>query len=177
VQSSSILETDPVGGPVGQPRFLNAVARVETKLALRALFDALQSIERAHGRDRSAEVANGPRVLDLDLLLFGDARRDDPDLRVPHPRFEDRLFVLLPMRELAPDLVLPHSRTTVAERVRALSADQARDGEGTADEDARRRVNAALESDEPPRENDDRRADQVPRREREEPRRTRFGRE
>jgi 2-amino-4-hydroxy-6-hydroxymethyldihydropteridine diphosphokinase len=122
VAASSIHETEPVGGPPGQPRFLNAVARLDTPLALRALFDALQSIERSHGRDRNAEIANGPRTLDLDLLLFGDARRDDPELRVPHPRFEDRLFVLLPMCELAPDLRLPRSRVSVAERVDALSS-------------------------------------------------------
>jgi 2-amino-4-hydroxy-6-hydroxymethyldihydropteridine diphosphokinase len=123
---SSFVETEPVGGPRGQPRFLNAAAALETTLSARELFATLQAIERAHGRDRAREVKNGPRTLDLDLLIYGDARIDEPDLCVPHPRLEERAFVLLPLSEIAPDLVLPRCRSSVVRRLADLATRAAR---------------------------------------------------
>ena len=89
----------------GGPDFLNAVARLETALAPLALLDALQAIELSHGRERP--YRNAPRTLDLDLLLHGDAVLQTPRLTLPHPRLHERAFVLRPLLELAPGLVLP----------------------------------------------------------------------
>jgi 2-amino-4-hydroxy-6-hydroxymethyldihydropteridine diphosphokinase len=118
VRSSSWIETDPVGGPAGQGPYLNGVAELETELGPRELLDQLLALERDAGRVRTVEGA--PRTLDLDLLLHGEARIDEPGLVVPHPRMEQRTFVLAPLAELAPDLVLPRSGRTVAERLREL---------------------------------------------------------
>lgn len=119
---SSWIETEPVGGPPGQPRYLNGALRLATILAPEELLDLLQSIERAHGRRREREQHHGPRTLDLDLLLHGRRRIASARLVVPHPRMEERLFVLEPLAEIAPRLVLPRARATVAERVRQLEA-------------------------------------------------------
>ncbi len=110
-------------GLEAQPDFVNAVAMLETMLAARDLLDQLLAIERAHGRDRDAETRWGPRTLDLDLLLHGDAAIDEPGLRVPHPHLHERAFVLLPLAEVAPDAVVPgHGR------VRELAATMAAEG-------------------------------------------------
>jgi 2-amino-4-hydroxy-6-hydroxymethyldihydropteridine diphosphokinase len=106
VRASSFRETDPVG-VTDQPRFLNAAAELSTDLSARELLDALLAIERDLGRDRSLEERWGPRTLDLDLLVYGDQAIDEPGLTVPHPRLAERLFVLEPLDELAPGLVLP----------------------------------------------------------------------
>jgi 2-amino-4-hydroxy-6-hydroxymethyldihydropteridine diphosphokinase len=106
VRVSSFRETDPVG-VTDQPRFLNAAAELSTELLPRDLLDALLAIERDLGRDRSREQRWGPRTLDLDLLLYGEEVIDEPGLAVPHPRLVERRFVLEPLYELAPDLVLP----------------------------------------------------------------------
>jgi 2-amino-4-hydroxy-6-hydroxymethyldihydropteridine diphosphokinase len=98
---SSYHETEPVGGPPGQGRYLNAVAEIETTLTPRQLLARLQEIERQRGRDRGREVRHGPRTLDLDLLTFGRRRFEDPDLIVPHPRMAERAFVQAPLAELA----------------------------------------------------------------------------
>ncbi len=102
---SSVRETEPVGGPPQGP-YLNAVVALRTELAPRALLERLLEIEAAQGRERGPE-RNAPRTLDLDLLLYGDEKIDEPDLVVPHPRMHERAFVLEPLAELAPDLV-PH---------------------------------------------------------------------
>lgn len=94
-------------GVQAQPDFVNAVAMLETGLAARTLLDELLAIERAHGRDRDAETRWGPRTLDLDLLLHGDAVIDEPGLRVPHPHLHERAFALLPLAEIAPDAQIP----------------------------------------------------------------------
>lgn len=103
---SSIVETLPVG-PVPQGPFLNAAAALETTLAARELLEGLQGIERSRGRDREGEQRWGPRTLDLDLLLYGAAIIDEPGLTVPHPRLQERRFVLEPLAEIAPEVVVP----------------------------------------------------------------------
>lgn len=103
---SDLVDTEPVG-VVDQPRFLNGVAAVDTELPARDLLAVLLDVERRFGRDRSGAVPQGPRTLDLDLLLYGDAVVDEPGLRVPHPRLHEREFVLGPLSELAPDLEVP----------------------------------------------------------------------
>ena len=95
---SSLHETEPVGGPPGQPMYLNAVARLETDLSPQDLLARMQEIEHHHGRSRS--VPNAPRTLDLDLLLYHDQVINEPDLIVPHPRMWQREFVMRPLREI-----------------------------------------------------------------------------
>jgi 2-amino-4-hydroxy-6-hydroxymethyldihydropteridine diphosphokinase len=105
VAVSTLRETDPVG--VGdQPRFVNGVVALDTTLAARELLDRLLAIEQRFGRVRVLGE-HGPRTLDLDLLLYGDEELDEPGLTVPHPRLHERRFVLEPLAELAPGLVLP----------------------------------------------------------------------
>jgi 2-amino-4-hydroxy-6-hydroxymethyldihydropteridine diphosphokinase len=106
---SSFRETDPVG-VTDQPRFVNAVAELETGLGARDLLERLLEIERQLGRDRSGEERWGPRTIDLDLLLYGGDVIDEPGLSVPHPRLAERRFVLEPLHELNPGLVLPDGR-------------------------------------------------------------------
>jgi 2-amino-4-hydroxy-6-hydroxymethyldihydropteridine diphosphokinase len=106
VAVSTLIDTEPVGY-VDQPRFLNGVAALETVLPAHAFLDLLLAVEARFGRDRAAVPAQGPRTLDLDLLLYGDAEIDEPGLRIPHPRLHERAFVLRPLAELAPDLLVP----------------------------------------------------------------------
>lgn len=103
-------ETEPVGGPHDQPRFLNGVVEVATTLDARTFFTLLQTLEQRAGRDRANEVRHGPRTLDLDLLLFGERRIDERDLVVPHPRMGEREFVLAPLADLSPELARRHAR-------------------------------------------------------------------
>ncbi len=100
---SSLYRSEPVSD-IPQDDYINAVARLETSLPPLQLLYGLQAIEQAHHRQRIAGVINGPRTLDLDLLLYGDEALDHPRLILPHPRLQQRLFVLLPMREIDPDL-------------------------------------------------------------------------
>ncbi len=103
---SKLRDTDPVG-PVDQPRFLNGVVELETDLPPRLLLGALLELERAFGRDRTVVPAQGPRTLDLDLLLHGDQTIEEPGLEIPHPRLHERRFVLEPLVELDPGLEVP----------------------------------------------------------------------
>jgi 2-amino-4-hydroxy-6-hydroxymethyldihydropteridine diphosphokinase len=112
VRASSIRETDPVG-VTDQPKFLNAAAELATDLSPAELLERLLEIERELGRDRATERRWGPRVIDLDLLVFGEEEIDEPGLTVPHPRLADRRFVLEPLCELAPELRLPDGRRVV----------------------------------------------------------------
>ena len=105
LRARSRLYRTPPWGVIDQPDFVNAVAMLETSLLPRALLDALLGIEARAGRVRSA--ANGPRVLDLDLLLHGDAALREAGLELPHPRLHERAFVLLPLADVAPDLEIP----------------------------------------------------------------------
>jgi len=98
---------NPPFGPVAQPDFLNAVAGLLTRLPPRELLAALKDIERAHGREPSRVPRWGPRVLDLDLLAYGGLRLAQPDLVLPHPGIGERNFVLLPLAEIAPGLIVP----------------------------------------------------------------------
>lgn len=103
--ASSLYRTPPMGPP-GQPDYVNAVAALDTTLEAEPLLDALQAIEQAHGRVRAGEHW-GPRTLDLDLLLYGAAVIRSARLSVPHPGIAERIFVLEPLHEIAPDLIVP----------------------------------------------------------------------
>lgn len=104
IRHSSFYETEPVGLR-DQPGFINAVAIVETALSPRALLDGLLDIEQRHGRVRT--VKDGPRTLDLDILLYGNARIDEDGLTIPHPRMHERGFVLEPLLEIDADCEIP----------------------------------------------------------------------
>lgn len=107
VSARSRLYRTPAWGLADQPDFINAVARVSTRLVPQALLEALLGVERQAGRTRGDGPQWGPRVLDLDLLLYGDAELDLPGLRVPHPRLHERAFALVPLAEIAPDARIP----------------------------------------------------------------------
>ena len=117
IARSSIRQTEPVGGPP-QGRYLNAVVELEVRLTPRELLDLLLSIEAELGRVRT--VVDGPRTLDLDLLLFGDRVLDEPGLRVPHPRIAERAFVLEPLAEIAAERVHPETGQTCSELLDGL---------------------------------------------------------
>jgi 2-amino-4-hydroxy-6-hydroxymethyldihydropteridine diphosphokinase len=102
---SSLYETSPIGGPP-QRSFINAVARISTTLSPRDLLASCKAIERALGREDS-EIRWGPRVADLDVLLFGDKKINEPDLEIPHPRMSQRRFVLVPLLEIEPEAADP----------------------------------------------------------------------
>ena len=98
---SALYRSAPVGY-ADQPDFINAVASLDTELSAEKLLQGMQAIEQRHGRKRT--FANAPRTLDLDLLLYGDEKIQQPNLVVPHPRMHERAFVLKPLLEIAPDL-------------------------------------------------------------------------
>ena len=116
---SSIVETEPWGYE-DQPRFLNAVAEIETQLAPRALLDPLLEVERQLGRERVGPRW-GPRTVDLDLLLYGDEQVEEPGLVVPHPCLTERLFVLEPLAELDSAQRIP-GNGTVADALAGLQS-------------------------------------------------------
>ncbi|HEU4481178.1 MAG TPA: 2-amino-4-hydroxy-6-hydroxymethyldihydropteridine diphosphokinase [Actinomycetota bacterium] len=103
--TSSLYATSPIGGPP-QRSFLNAVARLETDLQPGALLAALKELEQRLGRSES-NIRWGPRVIDLDLLLYGEEKVSEPDLEIPHPRMARRRFVLVPLLEIDPDVTDP----------------------------------------------------------------------
>jgi len=114
---SSVYETAPVG-VTEQPDFLNAVVRVATTLPPRALLDALLNLENKMGRVRTLRW--GPRVIDLDLLVYGNAQIDEMGMEVPHPRLRERAFVLGPLAEIAPELCLPPDGQTAKKLLEEL---------------------------------------------------------
>jgi 2-amino-4-hydroxy-6-hydroxymethyldihydropteridine diphosphokinase len=116
------VETAAVGGPPDQGPYLNGVLIARCTLAPAALLGALQEIERAFGRERDPVRPHAARTLDLDLLLYGEQRVDEPGLVVPHPRLEERLFVLEPLARVAPERILPGSGKTVRQRLSELRA-------------------------------------------------------
>jgi 2-amino-4-hydroxy-6-hydroxymethyldihydropteridine diphosphokinase len=120
------IETRAEGGPAGQPDFLNGVLEARTTLCAADLLWLLQRIETQFGRDRRAEPPQGPRTLDLDLLFYGDEVIEESGLVVPHPRLEERTFVLEPMSHLEPERVLPRCGRTVRERLLELERARSR---------------------------------------------------
>ena len=104
LKRSSLHRTKPVGY-ADQPDFVNAMALVETSLEPRALLDALLASEKKHKRVRT--IPNGPRTLDLDIIVYGSRVIDEPGLKVPHPRAKERDFVMVPLREVWPEVVMP----------------------------------------------------------------------
>lgn len=116
---SSFYDTEPVGYQ-DQPRFINAAALVETDLPPLELLRALLEIERAMGRDRSMSISKGPRVIDLDLLLYGDVALESEELTLPHPAMHERRFVLEPLTEILPETVHPVLRKTMRELLAKL---------------------------------------------------------
>lgn len=123
--TSSLWRTSPVDCPPGSPPFINAVAGLEPLPGETAesLLAKLQALEREFGR-RPKQVLNEPRPLDLDLITFGFETRQEPDLILPHPRAHQRRFVLAPLAELAPLLVLPGQSATVADLLARLETDE-----------------------------------------------------
>lgn len=119
VAVSSFYDTEPVGY-LDQPRFLNAALLLETPEEPVALMQSLLSIERDLGRDREHAIAKGPRVIDLDLLLYDDQVISSPILTLPHPAMAGRRFVLEPLTEIAPKLQHPVLRLTTGELLQAL---------------------------------------------------------
>lgn len=107
VRSSRVYETDPVGPP--QPAYLNAVLEVRTELEPRGLLEACQAVEAELGRVGGERW--GPRTIDVDVLTYDKRTVDEPDLTIPHPRMHERGFVLVPLRELDPDPMLPDGRS------------------------------------------------------------------
>ena len=116
---SSLYRTDPVGF-TSQPHFVNAVLALETELQPRELLQGLLAIEQEFGRDRAAGLANGPRTLDLDILLVGDLTVSEPGLEVPHPRLGERAFVLIPLCEIAPQIFDARRGKTVSQLLHTL---------------------------------------------------------
>ena len=99
---SSIIETKPVGGPIGQDKYLNAVLECETDLSPEDLLEILQSIEHKLGRVRT--VQDGPRTIDIDILLYDELQIKTANLTIPHPRMLNRDFVMIPLKEIAPQI-------------------------------------------------------------------------
>jgi 2-amino-4-hydroxy-6-hydroxymethyldihydropteridine diphosphokinase len=116
---SSLYSTAPMGF-AEQPRFVNAVVELETEFEPRALLEGLLTIEQEFGRDRAAGFANGPRTLDLDILLFDERVLSEPGLEIPHPRLAERSFVLIPLNEVAPQAVVPGVAKTVGQLLTRL---------------------------------------------------------
>jgi 2-amino-4-hydroxy-6-hydroxymethyldihydropteridine diphosphokinase len=118
VAVSPLYRTEPVGGPAGQDHYLNIVVELDTDLTPRELLQLAHRLEGQANRVRT--VRHGPRTLDVDVLLVGDAVVDEPDLVVPHPRMWERRFVVVPLADLAPDLVDPAARIASGGEVQVL---------------------------------------------------------
>lgn len=120
-QVSSVYETDPVGN-TDQPRFLNLVCRVNTLLAPQELLTLAKGIELKLGRVPGK--VNAPRIIDIDILLYGDKKTNTKKLTIPHPRLTERAFVLVPLAEIAPDVIHPVTGKTVRELLDAITEKQ-----------------------------------------------------
>jgi 2-amino-4-hydroxy-6-hydroxymethyldihydropteridine diphosphokinase len=122
--TAPVYQTEPRLCPPGSPEFLNTVVEIEFEGAPHGLLAETRAIETALGRVRSAE-RNAPRVIDLDLLYFGDETCAGEELELPHPRIEERRFVLQPLADIRPELILPGQGRTVAELLADLPPDEA----------------------------------------------------
>lgn len=118
--ASRLYRTAPVGGPAGQPDYLNAAVALQTKLEPEALLAALLNLEAAYGRVRRERW--GPRTLDLDLIGYGRRTLHTPELELPHPRAFDRAFVLAPLSDIAPTWQHPATGQTVADALARIDA-------------------------------------------------------
>lgn len=121
ISSSKVYETSPVDCPHGSGAFLNAVLEITTHLSPLELLKRLQSIELDLGRP-AEHGHNTPRPIDLDILYCDDLTLAEPELILPHPRLVERRFVLQPLADIQPDLVLPHASKTVAELLNSLDS-------------------------------------------------------
>jgi 2-amino-4-hydroxy-6-hydroxymethyldihydropteridine diphosphokinase len=122
-KQSSIYQTDPVGCPSNSPDFYNAVIEIDYIGTPHDLLSSVQGIEWRLGRVPTAE-RNAPRKIDLDILYFGDTIMDEDVLTLPHPRLTDRRFVLNPLADISPQLILPGDVSTVGEHLRKLDTDE-----------------------------------------------------
>jgi len=118
---SSIYDTEPLGN-IEQPRFLNLVCQVYTRLAPVELLTLAKGIEKKMGR--VLDKSNTPRPIDIDILFYGDRAIETPELVIPHPRLAERAFALIPLAEIAPDLVHPVSSKTIKELVKGVTGTQ-----------------------------------------------------
>lgn len=118
-KKSSIYDTAPVGNP-NQARFLNMVCLVSTSVPAPTLLFLLKGIENKMGR--MPGPPNGPRLIDIDILLYGDQIVDTPDLKIPHPRMIERAFVLVPLAEIAPDIIHPVQKQSIKDLVTAMQS-------------------------------------------------------
>ena len=122
---SAFLENPAVGGEPGQGNYKNAALVGRTSLSAEELLDVLLDLERDHGRDRKFEGKNGARTLDLDLLIYGDELIESSRLTVPHPRMLERSFVLLPLAEVAPAMLHPRTRRSIATEAAVFAGSKA----------------------------------------------------
>lgn len=112
LEISSIEETEPVGF-LNQPKFLNSVLKAQTELTLREVFSLAKDIEKSMGR--ISNFKDGPRIIDIDILFYNDEVIDEPDLKIPHPRLQERGFVLKPLAEISPEFKHPVLNKTIRE--------------------------------------------------------------
>ena len=115
IKSADFITTEPVGGPADQPVYTNSAAELEISLTPEKLLRELNRIEALLGRDRENETRFGSRTCDLDILLIGDLKMQTEDLTIPHPRMNERLFVLEPLAQIAPNIIEPISNQTISQ--------------------------------------------------------------